>query len=180
MKILVATPLFPPDIVKSAQHVKELARRLAQPHRVTVLLYGHLPEQVEGVELVCVDKRRPVFLRIPHFFFRLWSMARHADVIYLQNGISAELPVLLWSLFSRKPLLFHISDEASLKRAQHNTLFKHIETRLRKRALSTIEETPLPRPNITPFEKEPDTKLRAYEASWAQHLSNLEETLRHV
>lgn len=180
MRIVIATPLYPPDIDEPAQYVKELARRLSGVHEVTVILYGHLPESVAGVKFVCIDKRRPAIVRLSHFFFALLRTTRNADILYVQNGVSVELPVLLWSLVARIPFVIHMSDAVSLERAQHNRFFKYIEMQMRKRARQVVEHTPLPRPEILPFDDKPEKELGAFENSWKEHLAYLEHQFHYV
>lgn len=167
MKIVLASALFPPDIAAPAPYVKELAKRLGQKHSVTTVVYGHLPEQVVGVPIVAVDKRRPLPLRLVAFTFALWRAVRHADVLYIENGASVELPALIVSSITRTPILMHLGDSTAKKYFYHKALLRRI--------VGTIKESPLPRPEILPLEPRPETALAAYEASWQEHLTALEK-----
>jgi len=179
MKILIATPLFPPDVAKPALYLKELSRRLAEKHDVTVLLYGHLPEHVEGVSFKCVDKRRLAIARLPQYFFSLLRALRNADVLYVQNGASVELPMVLVSLLTHKRFILHIGDKASRERATHSVPLRYIETFAIKQAGEIVTDTPPPKPEILPFEDRSEEKLTEYNASWDTHIKMLENIFKH-
>lgn len=96
MKLLIATPLYPPDDGGPATyaHILELA----------------LPEA--GVEVVLLSFSRyrqyPKFLR--HFLYTcaLWKHARGVDVIYTLDLVSVGFSALLVSKILRKPLVLKI------------------------------------------------------------------------
>ncbi len=110
MRILLVTPLYPPDIKEPAPYVKELANRLSVNHAVTVLAYNHLPEAITGVQIITIEKSDVLLVRLVRFFQALRDLARDADVLYMQNGPSVELPILLLSLFVRKPIYLRLGD----------------------------------------------------------------------
>ncbi len=176
MKIVLATPLYPPDIAEPAPYVKELAKRLSQKHEITIVAYGRLPEEVQGVRIIAVDKRRPLVLRLFRYTFALWSALRKADVIYAQNGASVELPVAIIVFFTRRPLVIGLGDRAAHEVAKKNFIRRTIERFAMKKAWSIVTDMPLERPEILPFGSRPDEALAAYETSWRTHLHNLEKT----
>lgn len=181
MRVILATPLFPPDIGGAAPYSKELAERLAKAgHAVTVVTYGHLPEPVEGVEIIPVDKRQPLPVRLFRFASELRQAVRRADIIYAENGPSVEVPLLLTLLFSRTPLIFHIGDPAAHEYAQQHFLRRMIENLVIRRAKTVIEEKPHERPEILPFQPYPQEELDAYERSWNAHMRKLTNTFTHV
>ncbi len=180
MKIIIATPLYPPDIASPAPYVKELAKRLKEKHEITVVIYGHLPEKVPGVSFVCVDKRHPLPLRLLRFSFALWKAVRDADMLYCENGASVELPAGLVTLFTRRPLIVHIGDPIARKNAEKNYLLKYIERFAARRAREVINETPTPRPEIIPLDPTPQAELDAYEKSWNTHINTLENIFKYV
>lgn len=180
MKIVLATPLYPPDIAPPAPYAKELAKRLADRHEVVVVAYGRLPERVEGVRIAAVDKRRPLPLRLVQYFFALRSAAKNADVLYIQNGPSVELPAGLLAYLTGIPLVMHIADLSAHRHAESSFWLSRIERFALRRAQATLTDSPLPRPEILPFEPRPTEALAAYEASWVAHLQKLEDALNHA
>jgi len=179
MKIVLATPLYPPDIAEPAPYVKELATRLASSHEVVVVTYGRLPEQIPGVRIVSVDKRRPLPLRLLSYTAALLRAARGADVIYAQNGPSVELPLVIVLRIVRAPLVMRMGDAAAHAYAAHHPLRKFVE-RLALRRGRVIEGAPGARPEILPFAPRPDAALAAWETAWRSHLSDLTSTFTHA
>ncbi len=175
MKIVLATPLFPPDIAEPAPYVKELAKRLARRHSVTVVAYGNLLEKVQGVELVAVDKRQPLPVRLLIFLFALLKASAGARLIYIQNGPSVELPAGLVARLLRKPLCMRLGDSAAHEYAQTHAWRRAIE-RFALRRARTINAPSMARPEILPLEPWPDVPLAQWEASWQAHIEELEKT----
>lgn len=180
MRIVLATPLYPPEIAEPAPYMKELARRLSPKHSVTVVAYTRLPETVSGVRIVAVDKRRPVFLRLPAYFFALLQAARTADIVYAMNGASVELPVAFTSFIFKRPIIIRIGDTAAHARTRTRWLPSVIERLAFKRAKRVIDDSPLARPEVLPLESFPNEKFSAYELSWDVHTRLLEDIFRHA
>ncbi len=180
MKVLLATPLYPPEIGGAAPYVKELAQRLRGRHEVTIVAYAHLPEKVPGVRIVAIDKRPPLPARLFRYTAALLRAAGDADILYAQNGASVELPAGIAALARRAPLIMHIGDEAAHRRAAGNPLLRRIERFAFKRAAKIVTDMPLARPEILPLEKAPEQELAAYEASWGNHINALEGIFQHA
>ncbi len=173
MRIVIATPLYPPDIAPQASYVKELAQRLSTQHQVTIVAYGSYPEEVPGVRIVSVSKRQPKPLRLLAFFWALYREAHNTEVLYAENGPSVELPVGLLARLTRLKLLVHLGDQPAHARASR------LEQFMTSRALSVVSDSPLPRPEILPFTPYPEEALRAYESSWQTHLIMLTRIFTH-
>lgn len=180
MRIVLATPLYPPEIAEPAPYIKELAKRLAESHDVVIVAYTRLPEKVPGVKIIAIDKRRPLLLRLFAYFRALRRAAKRADVIYAENGAAIELPAGLVSLFGKRPLILHIGDPAAHERARTNFGLRSIERFVRSRAREIIADSPLPKPEILPLEPSPVDELAAFERSWSAHLEKLEEIFDHA
>ncbi len=196
MRLLIATPLYPPDIAPLAVYVKELARRLsAESTEVTVLAYGHIPEKIDNVQIIPVRKDRPLLLRLFAMTLVLWDAMRDADVILVANGASVELPASILSFFTRKPIVFMVADRVALTSAQRHRILRYIFRTLCSRATYIIHDTdmeipchtnqkcvalalPLRRPEILPFAPLPENTFVAYENSWKEYLTQLHSHIR--
>ncbi|OGZ18554.1 MAG: hypothetical protein A2494_02595 [Candidatus Lloydbacteria bacterium RIFOXYC12_FULL_46_25] len=179
MKIVIATPLYPPDIGDPAPYVKELAKRLAENDEVTVVSYGRLPEKVFGASFVSIEKRHPLPLRLLRFTIALFRATRKADVLYAENGASVELPAGIVALLTKKPLVLHIGDKVAQDKAESGVLLRSIHTFAHGRARKVIQIIPKTRPEILPFTERPDAEFDAYERSWNTHIHELEEIFTH-
>lgn len=178
MKVLVATPLYPPDIAAPAPYIKELATRMAQTHTVTIVAYGHIPEEIPGVRIVVVNKRAPIFARLLRFFWVLFIEARSADCIFAENGRSVELPLVFAATLTRTPYILHLGDPTAEARSVRG-LSGFIDRTARRYARTVLKDLPLTRPEILPLDPRPESELQAYTASWDTHLAVVNAVLTH-
>lgn len=169
MRILLASPLYPPDVAEPAPYVKELATRLAREHTVTVLTYGKHPEQIPGVRITVIDKSLPRLTRLSRYAQTLRRELVSADVLYIENGPSVELPALIATLGSRIRIVVHRGDDVAYARAKKSPLLNALLTLLTRRAARAIEEHPLPRPEVNPLLPLPESAQNAYKESWRVH-----------
>ncbi len=123
MKIVLATPLYPPEIASPAVYVKEISLRLASRHEVTVVAYGNMIEKVPGVTLVGVSKKKRLLVRLLHYTVTLYKATNGADIIYTQNGIAASLPAMVVGYLRKIPVVLRFVEDEAWRRAtrQHLT-----------------------------------------------------------
>lgn len=173
MKIVVATPLYPPDRAEPALYVKELVRRLSANHTVTVVAYGTHLEKVPDVAMIAVNKQRPLPLRLLAFYDALRRAVRGADLLIIENGASVELPAGILARMTPLPLVIHRGDITAHAHAKQRAMLTHIERFVEQKALRVVDDRPLPRPEILPFGERPTEALAASEESWTRHLRTL-------
>lgn len=196
-KILIITPLYPPDIAPLAMYVKELARRLSTEAKITILAYGTLPEKILNVHIVNISKNKPLPIRLFHFFQALVREARHADYLYVQNGASVELPMLVASFFVRTPIILHLGDSTALTSSKQQWLLRTLTRIMTQKASNIIcsekEDvswlsqtqtirrvvTPTVRPEIMPFTPYPTQEFAHYEQSWNSHTQALTDLFQY-
>ena len=174
MKIVIATPLFPPDTAPSAQYAKELAARLAHDHAVTVVAYGHLPESESGVRIIAIEKSLMLPLRVISFFLSLLRVTKNADLLIVENGPSAEVPALLVSWLRPMRLIYSVSDRRARLKSAASRFSRMLGKRLSSRAGKIVESIPGERPEILPFSPRPIAAFAAWEAEWDRHLRAFE------
>ena len=128
MKIILATPLYPPEIGGPATYTKELAERLRDAHDITIVAYASTSEKIKGVRLLTISKRRPLAMRLPKFFWTLMRASRGADVIYVQNAVAAGLPAVIAGKLLHIPVVLKFVGDESWERAtQLRQTTKHLE-----------------------------------------------------
>ncbi len=177
MKIVIATPLYPPEIGGGARYVKELAARLAAHHSIHVVTYAELPEHIPGVTVTSLSKMMPRILRVARFTTTLIIAARTADVLIVQNGSAAELPGLIAHLSTRTPLLFEYSDINEYRKKNRNMVRHLLDRTMQRYARHIFTDIPLKRPEILPLEPYPQIALEQYEHTWKQHIARIENFL---
>lgn len=99
LRILLAAPIYPPEIGGPATHA--------------VLLEAELPRR--GIELsICMfrDVRSyPKVVRHAAYAYLLWRRARRSDLIYTLDPVSVGLPAYVASLLSGKPYVLRIGGD---------------------------------------------------------------------
>ncbi|MEI7720146.1 MAG: glycosyltransferase [bacterium] len=100
MKILIATPLYPPDIGGPAKYAQAVAGELrGRRHKVEVVAYTR------------VGRRLPPGLRHAAYLARLLRAVRGAEFILTLDTWSAGLPALLAAKLARKKLVVRIGGD---------------------------------------------------------------------
>lgn len=113
MRIVLATPVIPPEIGGPATYTKKLVSLLAGSHEVTVVAYARTAEPLPGVTLRTISKARPLPLRLIKYFLVLYKESSGADVIYVQNAVASGLPAMLVGKLRRIPVVLKfVGDEA--------------------------------------------------------------------
>lgn len=181
MKIVIATPLYPPEIAESSIYSKKLAEELSKNgNDVTVITYSSIPEKIFGVKIVSINKKQPLPIRLFFYTKQLLQLAKQNNILYTQNGPSTELPMLIVSFLTKKPFIIHLGDEGAYKHAHNNFFLNYIQNTTFNRAYKKINESPLERPEILPFKPVPTEKLLEYEKSWKEHIDSLIKIFKNV
>ncbi|MEK7136054.1 MAG: glycosyltransferase family 4 protein [Patescibacteria group bacterium] len=96
MKIVIATPLYPPEIGGPATHC--------------ALLENHFLRAGVKISVVKFSTVRHLPKIIRHFKYAwlLWLEARKSDLIYVLDPVSVGLPAVLASLVARRPLVVKV------------------------------------------------------------------------
>ena len=118
MKILIATPIFPPESGGPATYVQELSARLPEHYEVTLLTYAENPTPLSRGTLHVINKNAPLPLRLWHFYRKLHELAADVDVIYAQGAVAAGLPAALAARRRRKPLIIKMVGDEAWERAR--------------------------------------------------------------
>ncbi len=128
MKIVLATPIYPPEIGGPATYTKELCERLGTTHDITVVAYTHHGVVFPNTTLSEVEKYAPLPLRLMRFFLATLRASKGADVIYAQNAVAAGLPSVLAGMLRRIPVVIKfVGDEAWERATQQHITTKRLE-----------------------------------------------------
>lgn len=180
MKIVLATPLYPPDISEPAPYIKELARRLAPKHEVVIVATSYLPEAVDGVRIQTVNKHRPLLIRLFFLTLTLLQEAKHADIIIIENGASTEFAGGIVARLISKPFIMHIGDVAAHERTKQSIRDRILEAFLSRRAASVINDPPPHKPEILPFTERLSDEQTSYDTWWSNHIARLNELMTYA
>lgn len=107
MRVLITSPIFPPDLGGPAVYVPSLGRFLVERgHHVEVIAFCSDPAPKGYPFAVTAISRGPLPIRYMKAFFAVWKAAKHVDVVYVNEHL-ALLHVLAGKLRG-KPVLIRI------------------------------------------------------------------------
>jgi hypothetical protein len=179
MRLTFVTPLFPPDVHAVALYHKALTGELAKTHTTTALVYGKYPESVNRVTFVAIDKQEHKRARVFKMLLALLSARSITDVYLITNGPSTELPALILSFLTNKPIVLVESDAVT-----YTKLSRFVHGRLQKRVKKVLaissEITNLTKPEIHPLLPYPTEAIALYEEKWREHLKSISESITYV
>ena len=106
MRVLIATPLYPPESGGPATYAK--------------LLEGGLPSRGFEVELVKFAdvKRLPKFIRHFIYFLHVLEGARGVDLVLALDAVSVGFPAMLAARIARKPFVVKIVGDYAWEQGQ--------------------------------------------------------------
>ena len=117
MKVILATPLYPPEIEDISLYCKELTKHLKDDNQFRVLAYANQVESDKDVDVVIIDKHQPLFIRLVKYTWKLFKMSKQADLIYVQNAVAAGLPAIIVKSITKIPVLVNFAEDESWKRS---------------------------------------------------------------
>jgi hypothetical protein len=175
MKILILSPLFPPDTGAPADYVKELATRLGAEHQTELLVYGYLPESVSHVPCTAIDKRTSLLFRLFSLTRTLLKKSHKTDLILANNAPSIELPLLITSLLRKTPYILLLSDPIA-NAASMNGWYKTLHQLVAKRAKTIIKldtEETYKKAEVLPFAEFDAAGEARRQSWWNNHVTSL-------
>jgi glycosyltransferase involved in cell wall biosynthesis len=117
MRILIATPIYPPEAGGPATYTVELARRLSADHEITIVAYADEGLAPSGCKLIAISKQLPLASRLTAFFKVILQEAKRADIIYVQNAVAAGFPAAVAGMLSHKPVVLKMVGDEAWERA---------------------------------------------------------------
>lgn len=128
MKIIIATPIYPPEIGGPATYTKELCGHISNKFDTTVVTYTNSANAFPNTNLIPVGKGRPLPIRLGIFFLKLLRASKGVSVIYVQNAMAAGLPVAFVHILTGIPfVLKFVGDEAWERASQKKLTTKRLE-----------------------------------------------------
>ena len=131
MKIVIATPLYPPEIAEPALYIKELAHRLCEKHDVQVIAYTKQKQVETCPQVIPVDKRAPLIIRLFNFTGALWKASKAADYIFAESALASAIPAMAIGYVRRIPVMLHVREDEIGNRIQRRQLKDALGFKLR-------------------------------------------------
>jgi glycosyltransferase involved in cell wall biosynthesis len=117
MKIIIATPLYPPEIEELSLYSQDLSKQLKNEYQLSVLAYANQVELDSDIDIVVVNKNQPLFIRLFKYTWQLFKMSKQVDLIYVQNAVAAGLPAIIVKYLRRIPVVVNFAEDESWKRS---------------------------------------------------------------
>lgn len=111
-RILVATPMFPPDIGGPGAYAKGFAEEFTRRgYLVSVLCYGRGPTRDQPFRVCRVSHRIPSGLK--HFLFavRAWRMLGESDAVLVFDPVIVGAPIALACMFRRRVMIVRVEGD---------------------------------------------------------------------
>jgi glycosyltransferase involved in cell wall biosynthesis len=111
MNIIIATGIFPPDIGGPATYAKLIAEEFsARGHVVTVVTYGSEKNNLSthDYQVRVASRFLPKGLRHLLYFWQVLMSSRRADVIYVQDPVSAGVPACMVAMLLGKKMVLKV------------------------------------------------------------------------
>lgn len=121
MKILLTTPIFPPEIGGPATYTDEISRRLAgKGHNVSVVTFADTRPEIKDIKVTPV-RLNYRFLgslrRQSRLFFTILRAVRGMDLIYAQGAVVVGFCSLIIGKLARKPVLVKFVGDVAWEQA---------------------------------------------------------------
>jgi len=121
MRIIIPTPIMPPQIGGPATYVSHLARYLSQKHEVSILTFTQRPEPIRGVRITVIPLyQHPLgmILRQVTLAIQLVRLSKTADVIYAQGPIVVGLTSVIIGKILNKPVVIKFVGDIAWEEAE--------------------------------------------------------------
>jgi glycosyltransferase involved in cell wall biosynthesis len=128
MRIILATPVYPPEVGGPATYTVELAERLRGQHEVVIVAYADNAQAVPSTNLIAISKQLSLLTRLWRYYRVLKREAKKADLIYVQNAVASGLPAVWAGKKRKKPVILKfVGDEAWERATQAGQTTKQLE-----------------------------------------------------
>jgi hypothetical protein len=137
MKVLISTPLFPPEKHYPAYFAKSFAENLKKNIPVSMLIYGEHPEEVLGVDLKTIKKNNHFLKKFYNILSTFNFIKKHEVIVLTQAGFFSFSVFLLAKILRKKVFLKIKEDESEERKRQ----FKLTENSLKLKLIGFMQKT---------------------------------------
>jgi glycosyltransferase involved in cell wall biosynthesis/4-amino-4-deoxy-L-arabinose transferase-like glycosyltransferase len=120
MKIILATGIYPPELGGPATYTQGLALALQKlGHQITVVTYGRKADQrPDDFKVHYVPRNGGSLWRYVRYAWKVFCLARHADLVYAQGPVSEGFPATLGAKLAGRPTVVKVVGDYAWEMAQ--------------------------------------------------------------
>ena len=118
MKIVIATPVYPPEISETAIYIRNLATHIRDAHETTIITYANAVEDISGVKIIAIKKSRRLPVRMALYTIALFRISKGVDVISTYEILASGLPALIVGFLRQVPVVINFTEDDVWRRAE--------------------------------------------------------------
>lgn len=145
MKILITTPIYPPEIGGPATYASGLLKNLSLDHNISVITFTKNPEKSKKANILSIPQYRHAFgiiFRQAKLLLQILKIGKKADIIYSQGPIVVgTASIIAGRMLQKKVILKFVGDiawEESQRRSSSKLTLEEFYQSPKKMAIKAI------------------------------------------
>lgn len=127
-KVVIATPIFPPEIAEPAFYIKKISKPLSEKYKISIVAFSNFPKTIPDTKIIPINKNKIFIFRFSNYIKELYKESKNAEVIYSQNAVASGLPSVIVGYLLKIPVIIRfIGDEAWERATQLKLTEKNLE-----------------------------------------------------
>lgn len=121
MKILITSPICPPEIGGPATYVSELGKRLSESHGITVITFTQKPKRIKKCKIVSIPHHKHflgILFRQLKLAAAIYKYAVSADIIYAQGPVVVGFTSIIIGKLIGKPTIIKFVGDIAWEEAE--------------------------------------------------------------
>lgn len=121
MKLLITTPIFPPEVRGPATYVWNLSRKLAERgDQVVIITFTPSPQKLSGARIISVPQSGNFLTRQSRLFTAIFKEGKATDLIYSQGADVVGLASVVAGKLLHKKVVIKFVGDLSVELARDN------------------------------------------------------------
>lgn len=121
MKIVIPTPIFPPEIGGPATYVYELAKRLSTEHEIIIITFTQDPQPVKNTNVVSISLHKHflgILFRQLKLAIAIYKYGKNSDIIYAQGPVVVGFTSTIIGTALNKPTIIKFVGDIAWEEAE--------------------------------------------------------------
>lgn len=115
-KILITTPIFPPESRGPAIYTAELARQLGRKRiGSTIITFTKDPIEIKGIKIISIPTGGGIIGRQTKLIQKIWEIGKDSDIIYAQGADVVGFVSVIAGKLLHKPVVIKFVGDLSVE-----------------------------------------------------------------